>query len=123
VAPNRNRSGWPVRDCPVCNKTFRKAPTYATCGHPICVKENRNGKKKVARERREGLPTWEPPNNMAPDEKVRAQVRRNLDRIRIDELPDRVVSRAIQIVAMKSGVTIAEAYEIWKSTRKEYQSA
>lgn len=123
------KTKWDPRRCEWCGNVFYKAPTYATCGHPVCVKRNRRDRAKRdgwgahSKKIRETI-HWDPPDNMGPDKKMRAKVRANLDRIRIEQLPKEVVPRAIQIVALKTdGVTPAQVYEIWQSTRKESQSA
>lgn len=69
------------------------------------------------------FPNWTPPDTYAPDTLVRVQVKKYLDKIHIEQLPKNLIPSAVQAISVKVGVSPAEVYEIWNSTRKEKSSA
>lgn len=109
------RAKWPIRWCKHCGNNFRKPPTYATCGHPKCVKLQRyrkRGKSNV-------LESWTPPDIYARDTKSREKVWRYLNKIEVKHLPYEVV----ESISIKTNLKPAEVLEIWKSVKKEKSSA
>lgn len=72
------------RLCPVCEQPVRnRRRGYVTCGHPRCIRTNRQQKKNAWRRDNRAtevrpdrtLADWTPPDVMAPDTKgVRAMV-------------------------------------------------
>ena len=117
---NNHPDRWPKRDCPYCERPFYKAPTYNTCGHPICIRKNRNtrdSKRKYDNKHR--LAQWDPPDIYAPDKKSREKVWAYLESVSTTTLPPGL----IESVAVQAKLKPVEVLEIWKSVKKEKESA
>lgn len=109
---------WPERVCCVCSETFCKAPTFATCGHPVCVKVYRADAKKARDSMRsyrnpDRLPNWTPPDVYAPDRGSRDAVWRLLRNAEV------LTPEIVQLVAIRVKIKPAEVFGIWKSIKKE----
>jgi hypothetical protein len=102
-----------MRDCEYCGERFRKPPKYATCGHPICVRKHRNFKRTVQKY------VWKPPEIYSSDKKTRDKVWKYLSGVQADSLSPGLVMK----VAVQAKLKPVEVIEIWKSMKKEKESA
>ena len=119
---------WDARECPYCRKVFHKAPTYATCGHPRCIRQNRAVIKKRSESRRDQtnshrLPNWTPPDIYSPDHMGRSKIWNMLVALDIENAQKDITPRLIETVAIQAKVKPAEVFEVWRSMRKELKIA
>lgn len=110
-------SVWPIRACAYCKRDFRKPPMYATCGHPICIKEHRRASKRERRLARNAphttIPSWVPPDPESRDDRVRNAVWALLkDR-------DVLSFRDVHNASVQVKITPAEVLAIWNDMKKE----
>lgn len=119
-----SRARWPVRECLYCREEFRKAPTYATCGHPRCVRthralaaQRRSDKRHMAGEFKLG---WDAPNPYAADTSTRTKI---WSMLKAYHTQDSLDPRAVQTVAIQAKVRPAEVYQVWVSMKKESENA
>ena len=113
LASKLYRPGWPIRSCFYCGNEFRKPPTYATCGHPRCVKMHRASKKGVSIKK--AFPSWKPPDIHAADNATREKVWAYLSKVDSDVLDFRLVEH----ISIRTNLKPAEVLEILKSVKKE----
>lgn len=123
------RSRWPIRECNYCGQEFRKAPTYATCGHPRCQKQHRemmaksrDRKRDHSLERRLRI-KWDPPDIYAPDDAGRRKIYNMLVALDASNASKQTLPRLVETVAIQAKVKSAEVIEVWRSMQKERTSA
>ena len=112
------RARWPVRVCAYCHNEFRKQPTYATCGHPRCVRTHRAMMSKSRREfnsqwDKRRLATWDPPDTYAPDDAGRRKIHSMLVKLGASRTDAKTLPHLVQVVAIKTKSRPAEVLEVW----------
>jgi len=121
-------SRWPVRRCLYCSQDFRKAPNYATCGHPRCVKEHRSLTARARDKMRDHslerrLPKWSAPDPYAPDDAGRRKIYTMLVTLDAHNADTKTLPSLVETVAVQAKVKPAEVLEVWRSMQKEMSNA
>lgn len=121
---NNNPGKWPVRMCLYCGQDFYKAPTYATCGHPRCIKQHREAMAKTRDRSRDHslarrLPKWKAPDPYAPDTKGREKIYKMLLALDASNADNKTLPYLVQAVAIRTKSRPAEVIEVWNSMKEK----
>lgn len=111
--------------CLYCGQDFRKAPNYATCGNPRCMKQHREMMAKSRdRKRDHSLERrlrgkWNPPDPYAPDDAGRNKIYSMLVTLDASNADKKTLPLLVETVAIQAKVKPAEVLEVWKSMKEK----